>query len=691
MELLEGGTLAQALAGVPQPVRRAAELVTPLAESIHAAHQGGIVHRDLKPSNILLTLDGIPKIADFGVARHFDDGPALTLSGARIGTPSYMAPEQVVGKPGTIGPSVDVYALGAILYELLTGRPPFRADTATETQRQVLAEEPVRPARLNPRVARDIETICLKCLEKDPARRYNTAAALADDLKRFQRNEPIAARRAGLLERIVKWIRRHPTTAAILVASFVLVLMLIGGSIWLALQQARRRVAVYSDLKEMSALQDSARWQEAQAALERAEARLEGGGAVDLRRRLVQARSDLNLVVQLNAIRLNRVTRGELAFYKAQANREYTDAFRQAGLRTADDNPSRVAERINASAVQGALVAAIYDWAVCAPDQTKRRWLLEVARRTEGTQNGWRERVLDPAAWEDRAVLEELARTAPVASENISLLLAIGERLKATGTNAAAFLRTVQTAHPADFWANLIAGNATLISAPQEAAGYYRAALASRPQAPVAYCSVGDAMKFQQMSDQAVEYYQKAILHDPSYARAYSNLGTVLHERGQLDDAIENFQIALQLDPDYAWAHWNFASTLRAKGRPDEAINEYQQVIRVDPQNLLVHYNLACVLVPLGRGIEATGAWRELLEANPRSYDAWSGYAELCLFLGQSDEYRRIRRNLLVRFGEYKNPTIAEPVSRACSLERGKQDERQKASELAACAAAAGE
>src|SRR5262249_41014354 len=161
--------------------------------------------------------------------------------------------------------------------------------------------------------------------------------------------------------------------------------------------------AVYSDLKEMSALQDSARWQEAQAALERAEVRLEGGGAVDLRRRLVHARTDLNLVVQLNEIRLNRVTRGELAFYKAQANPEYTDAFRQAGLRTADDNPSRVAERINASAVQGALVAAIYDWAVCAPDQTKRRWLLEVARRTEGTQNGWRERVLDPAAWEDRA------------------------------------------------------------------------------------------------------------------------------------------------------------------------------------------------------------------------------------------------------------------------------------------------
>src|ERR1700722_2803957 len=200
MEFLEGGSLAQRLGGQPQPSRQAGELVATLAEAIEVAHRQGIVHRDLKPGNILLTAEGTPKISDFGLARSFDADQHLTQSGARIGTLSYMAPEQLLGRSRLIGPAADIYSLGAVLYELIAGRPPFRAETQKETERQILAEDPVPPRRLNPATPRDLETICLKCLHRNSPRRYETAQALADDLRRWRRGEPIQARPVSFWE-----------------------------------------------------------------------------------------------------------------------------------------------------------------------------------------------------------------------------------------------------------------------------------------------------------------------------------------------------------------------------------------------------------------------------------------------------------------------------------------------------------
>src|SRR5262245_44839713 len=215
MELVEGGSLAQKLTTTPPPIRWAAELVASLADAVAVAHSTGIVHRDLKPANILLTADGIPKISDFGLARRVEGDDRLTWTGTTVGTPSYMAPEQASGTTGRVGPAADVYGLGAILYELLTGRPPFRGGTALETFRLVLADEPVPPSRLNPRVPRDLETVCLKCLQKEPQRRYSGAAALAEDLRRYLLGKVVAARPVGGLERAAKWVRRNPTVAGL--------------------------------------------------------------------------------------------------------------------------------------------------------------------------------------------------------------------------------------------------------------------------------------------------------------------------------------------------------------------------------------------------------------------------------------------------------------------------------------------
>jgi WD40 repeat protein len=242
LEFMEGGSLDKKLNGTPQAPLPSARVVEVLARAVQAAHECGIIHRDLKPQNVLVGKDGLLKITDFGLARKLDEA-AKTASGDVLGTAFYMAPEQAQGKPGLVGRAADVYALGAILYELLTGRPPFKAATTIETLMQVMAEEPVPPSRLQPKTPRDLETICLKCLEKEPRKRYATAADLAEDLRRFQANEPVLARPVGQLERTLKWARRRPALAALLGVTVLAAAALLTGGVWftLRLDQAREK------------------------------------------------------------------------------------------------------------------------------------------------------------------------------------------------------------------------------------------------------------------------------------------------------------------------------------------------------------------------------------------------------------------------------------------------------------------
>lgn len=245
LEYCEGGSLNSWLqhrraAGQPLAPRATADLIEKLARAMHFAHLRGVVHRDLKPSNVLLTAGGEPKISDFGLAKRLDHASDVSRPGAVIGAPSYMAPELARGESKQAGPATDVYGLGAILYECLTGRPPFQGETVADTIRQVVEAPPVSPRRLQASTPRDLETICLACLHKDPKRRYSGADALAEDLRRFQAHEPISRRPVGALERVALWARRQPAVAALIGLFVVSLLAGAGLSTYLAIVANRR-------------------------------------------------------------------------------------------------------------------------------------------------------------------------------------------------------------------------------------------------------------------------------------------------------------------------------------------------------------------------------------------------------------------------------------------------------------------
>src|SRR5206468_12966758 len=240
MKFIDGGQLDEVTKRTPISIRNAAELIAKLARTVHYAHEHGILHRDIKPGNILLDAKGEPHLTDFGLARLLETKSTVTHTMELLGTPSYMAPEQAVGNNVAVSCATDVYGLGAVLYQLLTGHPPFAGGTTYETIKLLLDTEPRQPRLLNPKVDRDLATICLKCLEKDPPRRYSSALALAEDLEHWLRHEPIRARHSSVFTRGKKWVRRNRTTAALI----TVVVIAFGGVLWESSRVQQERALV---------------------------------------------------------------------------------------------------------------------------------------------------------------------------------------------------------------------------------------------------------------------------------------------------------------------------------------------------------------------------------------------------------------------------------------------------------------
>ncbi|WP_202921479.1 serine/threonine-protein kinase [Anatilimnocola aggregata] len=358
LEFVDGGNLAMRLQGQPQPARSSAELVATIARAIHFAHQRGIVHRDLKPANILLQVaDGFraedgtiqladvqPRITDFGLAKRLDDDGQQTRTGDILGTPTYMAPEQATGVTRNIGPAADIHALGVILYEMLTGRQPFRGADVMETMRLVASSDPVPLRRLDARIPRDLETICLKCLEKSPRQRYLSAATLADELQRYLNGETIHTRPAGPIEQTYKWTRRHPAAALALAIALLLPLLTVAGLIghnW-RISQELAKTAQQRDRAE-------ANLQETQAAVDNLLTDLTAGRLASLPRSSPVRRQLLEWAMNLcQELRVQNPDNPSLELQSARAERQAADIQRLLGrLAEADQGYQRAIRELD--------------------------------------------------------------------------------------------------------------------------------------------------------------------------------------------------------------------------------------------------------------------------------------------------------------------------------------------------------
>jgi thiol-disulfide isomerase/thioredoxin/tetratricopeptide (TPR) repeat protein len=590
MKFMEGGTLADQVARFAQDPQAAARLLVTVASAVHHAHQHGILHRDLKPGNILLDAAGQPHVTDFGLAKNLEGASALTQPGAIVGTPSYMAPEQATGTK-TLTTAADIYSLGAILFELLTGRPPFQAATPLDTALAVLEHDPPRPRQLNPRVPRDLETICLKCLEKEPARRYGSADALARDLERWLAGEPIRARPSSAGERVVKWARRRPAGAALVLVTLLAVAgtVVVGVLYHFRLREVLARVEVERQRAEENAAR--AQREQAEAAANFQKAR----DAVDnMLTRVAEGR--LANLSRMQSVRLE-LLREALKFY-------------QGFLQDKSDDPTILQET---------------GWAYRRVGDVSL-----LARRQQEAEAAYRQALV---------IQRRLASQFPARSNYRSDLAATGVHL------AALLARIGRRDEAAELYREAVALREKLTDEfPAEPE--YRRRWASSLHALTRLLAGPEAEKSYR---QALAVQQKLVADFPQVAAYASEAATTAHSLGEWllgqnrsGEARQHFEAAhrwqrkaIQLDPAQPnhWTLWRvhyrqLARVLELQGDHAGLARLSAEVLQTSPENPSDAYNAACYL---GRAVTQVRKDGQLSEADreKRSRD----YADQALAL----------------------------------------------------------
>ena len=568
---------------------------------------------------------------------------------------------------------------------MLTGRPPFRADTIADTERQLIADEPAKPTRLNAKVPRDLETICLKCLQKDPKRRYASTAALADDLRRFLNGEPIKARPVGVIGRTVKWVRRRPAQAIALVVTVMLIIGSSSAAVWFLSASSARAHAVEADIQRVIELDHDAKWADARTELLRAGIELGNHGPSELHQQLAARNRELDLVSQLDYIRMN-VWNGIGNSRDYDVRDAYQAAFQKIGVEAYIADKASAVAQIARSPIRKALVVALDDWAVWTTDLNRRKWLLELVQASEENPTEWRRQFHDIRNWKDREALGRLAASAPIAEESVSTLVEVGRSLEDEAAESGlTFLTKVQQQHPNDFWANLSLGDAEWAAGNMpDAARYFQVAVALQPNSTAAEHNLGAALFKLGHNDEALVHLEDAVRVSPTERVCRMTLALALSAGGKDDRAIQMARSGLPMGPDDPYPHEVLGQCLEVAGHQDEAMAEYHRALCLAP-NLMTTipaYKSRPNLRYDGPVEQRFAYWKAYIRTSPTDYASWYGYGELCLLIGDEDEYRSARTKMLALFRNTTDSRVAEHIGRSCLLLPGSSDETRQADAL---------